>query len=372
MIDYAEKYASAVDERFAATAKSGPFVNSNYDFDGVRTVNVYGVATSPMHNYKMSGANRYGDPAELDTSLQALTLGQDRSFTFTIDRRNSMDTVGALDAGKALARQLAEVVIPEVDRYRFAKMILGAGTREAAAITKANAYEAVLDAAGAMTDKNVPSDGRVLAVSPAFYKKLKLDASFIKASDVAQNMLISGSLGMVDGMNVILLPSSYLMGGVEFMIAHAVATTAAQKIAEYKIHDNAPGISGYLAEGRIYHDAFVLNNKKNAIYVHHGAIGELTVESAAGSSGKTILTIKGIDSILAAGGKLVYKAGASQAAAALGADVSSWTELGVSAVDGGGYASGEIAVTSGHSVAVAVDIGGKAYMSGTATAVVGS
>jgi N4-gp56 family major capsid protein len=372
MIDYAEKYASAVDERFKAAAKSAPFTNSNYDFDGVRTVNVYGVSTSPMHNYQMTGANRYGNPAELDTSLQALTLGQDRSFTFTIDRRNSMDTMGALDAGKALSRQLAEVVIPEVDRYRFAKMALGAGERRAEAITKANAYEAVLAGTAALTDANAPAEGRVLAVSPAFYSKIKLDSSFVKASELAQNMLISGSVGMVDGMNIVLLPTSYLMGGVEFMIAHRIATTAAQKIAEYKIHDNAPGISGYLVEGRIYHDAFVLANKKKAIYVHHGAIGDLTVESAAGETGKTILTVKGIDGILAAGGKLVYKTGASQAAAALGADVSGWTELATTAVDGGGYVSGEITATAGHKIAAAVSIDDKAYMSGVATVVAGS
>lgn len=372
MIDYAEKYAGAVDERFAAAAKSAPFVNSNYDFDGVRTVNVYGVSTSPMHDYQMSGANRYGVPAELDTSLQALTLGQDRSFTFTIDRRSEMDTMGALDAGKALSRQLNEVVIPEVDRYRFAKMALNAGGRRTGEITKTDAYEAVLAGTAELTDANVPAEGRVLGVSPAFYSKLKLDSSFVKASELAQNMLISGAIGMVDGMSVILLPTSYLMSGVEFMIAHSIATTAAQKIAEYKIHDNVPGISGYLVEGRIYHDAFVLANKKNAIYVHHGSIGSLSVESAAGESGKTVLTVKGMDSILAAGGRLVYKTGASQAAATLGADVSGWAELPVTAVDGGGYVSAEITATAGQKIAVAVSIGDKAYMSGVATIVAGS
>ena len=370
MIDYAQKYAAAVDERFQTVAQSAPFVNQQYDFAGVRTVKVYGVSTSPMHDYKMHGSNRYGEPEELDASVQELTLTQDRSFTFTIDKRNSLDTGGAMDAGAALSRQINEVVIPEVDRYRFAKMILNAGTHAAEAVTKSNAYEAVLNAAGVLTDKNVPLEGRILAVSPAFYKKIKLDASFVKASEVAQNMLIQNSLGMVDGMNVYLLPSSYLMDGVEFMIAHNIATTAAQKIAEYKVHDNAPGISGYLAEGRIYHDAFVLQSKRFAIYAHHGAAGAVAVESAAGTAaGNTVLTIKGMDSLLAAGGRLVYKAGASQTAAALAADVSGWQELPVAALDGGGYKSAELAATNGQKIAVALAIGKKAYMSGAATVV---
>lgn len=40
------------------------------------------------------------------------------------------------------------------------------------------------------------------------------------------------------------------------------------KLADYKIHDNPPGINGWLVEGRVIYDAFVLNNKKGAIYVH--------------------------------------------------------------------------------------------------------
>lgn len=367
-VNYAEKYAGVVDERFREAAKSTPFVNANYDFDGAQTIKIYGIATSPMHNYAMSGANRYGTPEELSTKLQTVMLSQDRSFAFTIDKRNNLDTGGVLEAGSALSRQLNEVVIPEVDRYRFAKMILGAGTREATALTKTNAYEAALDAAATLTDRSVPTDGRIFAVSPGYYKKIKQDSAFVKASDAGQSMVVSGALGMIDGMSVVVLPSSYLMGGLEFLIAHPVATCAAQKIAEYKVHEDAPGISGQLVEGRIYHDCFVLNNKKYALYAHHGAIGDITVESAAGTeSGKTIITIKGIDSVIAAGGKLVYKSGASQAAATLAADVSGWTEFDVTPVDGGSYVSGETTATTGHKLAVAVALDGKAYMSGVCT-----
>ena len=39
------------------------------------------------------------------------------------------------------------------------------------------------------------------------------------------------------------------------------------KLTEYKIHTDAPGISGWLVEGRIRYDAFVLDQKKPAIGV---------------------------------------------------------------------------------------------------------
>ncbi len=56
------------------------------------------------------------------------------------------------------------------------------------------------------------------------------------------------------------------------MIAHPSATTAPQKLAEYTIHENPPGIAGSLVEGLTYYDAFVLNNKKCAIFAHYGRI----------------------------------------------------------------------------------------------------
>lgn len=38
------------------------------------------------------------------------------------------------------------------------------------------------------------------------------------------------------------------------------------KLESYKTHEDPPGINGTLVEGRICYDAFVLENKKKAIY----------------------------------------------------------------------------------------------------------
>ena len=40
------------------------------------------------HNYKRSGANRYGTPDELGNSTQQMTIRRDRGWTFTIDKLN--------------------------------------------------------------------------------------------------------------------------------------------------------------------------------------------------------------------------------------------------------------------------------------------
>ena len=84
-------------------------------------------------------------------------------------------------------------------------------------------------------------------------------------------MLVNGSVGMIDGVNIIPVPSTYLPDTVELIIVHKSAMVSPVKLAEYKTHIDPPGINGTLVEGRIYYDAFVLENKKNAIAVHKNA-----------------------------------------------------------------------------------------------------
>lgn len=267
--NYASKFSSKVDERFAAASKTDAAVNNEYDFVGVNAVNVYSINTVALGNYTMTGTSRYGTPAEIEDTKQTMTLSQDKAFTFVIDKRNNEDSMGAKEAGRALRRQIDEQVIPTIDKYRIAAMVTAAGTSATpGAITKDNAYEAFLDGTNALMENNVPETGRIAYVSANFFKAIKLDSSFIKASDMAQDMLVNGSVGMVDGVQIIPVPTSYLPENVEFVITHPVATVSPVKLAEYITHDNPPGINGTLVEGRIYYDAFVLENKKKAIYVH--------------------------------------------------------------------------------------------------------
>ena len=272
-INYADKFAPKVDERFSAEALSAPAVNQDYDFVGVSTVKVYSVNTVEMGDYSLTGTSRYGTPKDLENEVQEMTLTQDRSFTFVIDRKSIDDTVGQMEVGKTLARQIRERVIPEVDKYRFAKIVAGAEAENVAteAITKKNAYDAVLSGQLALNDAKAPRVGRVLYVSNSFYKVIKQDESFIKASDLGQQVLFTGQVGSIDGLAVIPVAKSEMPENVEFFITHAINTTAPVKLETYKIHEDAPGISGFLVEGRLRYDAFVLKNKKKGIYVHKKA-----------------------------------------------------------------------------------------------------
>ncbi len=275
-INYAEKYSPQVDERFKLGSLTTALVNNAYDWLGVATVKVYSVPTAEMNDYTLTGSNRYGTPAELNNEVQEMTLAKDRSFTFTIDKKSEDDTMGVMAAGAALARQIDEVIIPEIDTYRISKLVAGAPTANVIkdiAVTNANAYEKFLAVQEILDNKKVPTGGRICMCTPGYYNMLKLDEAFTKKGDMATKIAINGLVGEVDGVYIIKAPKSYFPENVNFLITNPIVMPAPIKLTEYKIHDDAPGISGHLVEGRIRYDAFVLDQKKDAIGVCQNPAG---------------------------------------------------------------------------------------------------
>jgi len=270
-VNYAAKYDSKIQERFKLKSLTEAAVNRDYDWSGVDTVNVYTVPTSPLNDYTISGMSRYGTPLEQSTSIQTMKVMKDRSYAITIDKKTVQDTPLATIAGKTLAIQTDEVIIPEIDVYRLALMSATAITNLATAtvaITASNAYSSFLTAQEWFGNKKIPLLGKICFCTYAYYSFLKKDTSFILASDIAMEKRINGQMGECDGVKIVPVPSTYMPLNVAFIIVHPSATCAVKKLEDYKTHDNPPGINGALLEGRIRYDAFVLDTKKDALYAH--------------------------------------------------------------------------------------------------------
>ena len=177
-VNLAAKYSNKVDEVIINGALSASSVNQEYDFVGAKTVKVYSFDPVAMIDYTRSGTNRYGTPEELPDEVQELTLTQDRSFTFTIDKGNRIDTPeGVRAAAKALRRQVDLVIQPEVDKYRFTEIANKAGHKfyASSAVTTSTAYSAFLEANQAIDESDIPATGRVCNCSPAFLNLIKQD-----------------------------------------------------------------------------------------------------------------------------------------------------------------------------------------------------
>ena len=271
-IELATQFLPYVDEQFKAESKRQVITNNDFEFTGAHSVKVYKVTTSAMNDYDREGTgtnpSRYGEIQGLDATTEEFTLKKDRSFTFALDKLDVDETKAALQAAAALARQLREVVIPEVDTYVYGKVVAGAGTTETGALTDKNVYDAILKATEVLDTAEVPETNRVLLVTPDTYTIMKKNASIVMATDVGQDMRKLGVIGMLDGATIIKVPKIRLPEDVNFVLVHPSATVAPVKLEDYKIHKDPPGISGNLVEGRIAYDAFVLENKTKGIYVH--------------------------------------------------------------------------------------------------------
>ena len=210
---------------------------------------------------------RYGAVADLDAATEEFTLTKDRSFTFAIDKLDTDEAAQQLQAASALARQNREVVILEVDSYTYGVMCSKAGHKpEAKALSSTNIYAEILAASEALDNAEVPETGRVLVVTPATYALMKKSKDIVMETDVGNDMRLRGVIAALDGAVVMKIPAVRLPAGFGFMLAHPVATVAPVKLEDYTVHDNPPGISGALVEGRICYGAFVLDNKAKAIY----------------------------------------------------------------------------------------------------------
>lgn len=271
-IELVTKFLPYVDEMFSTESKKSLLTNQDFEWDGASYVKVYKVTTAGMNDYGRSGPatgnwSRYGAVETLDATTQAMKLTRDRSFTFAIDKLDSNETQAQLQAASALARQLREVVIPEVDAWVFGRMCEHAGQKPAAvALTAANLYGEIIKGSNALDNAEAPDTGRVLMVTPDTYLLMKQAPDIILETDVGNEMRLRGVIATLDGMPVLRVPANRLPEAFGFMIAHPVATVAPTKLEDYVIHENPPGINGALVEGRINYDAFVLDNKAKALY----------------------------------------------------------------------------------------------------------
>lgn len=267
-----------MDEQFTQESKKEYLTNQDFSFSGAHSVKIYKISTGKMNDYGRTGAtggnwSRYGAVEALNATTERKELSQDRSFTFAIDTLDTEETEGQLEAATALSRQMREVVIPEVDTYVLGKICEGAGNKPAEKeLTSSNIYDEIFMANTALDNADVPETGRILVVTPETLLLMKTSKdSAGRYQDMVRAVLDEskrsvGFVGNLDGLDVLKVSAKRLPEKFGFMVVHPCATVAPTKLESYKTHQNPPGLSGSLVEGRIVYDAFVLENKAKAIY----------------------------------------------------------------------------------------------------------
>lgn len=292
--NFATKASPKVAEAFYKESLTEGIFSKDYDWTGVATVRIYSVDDLPMQDYDWDltdGTSRFGTLTELGDTIQELTVNQDKSFNGAIDKRNNTSELMIKAAGKVLARQTRNVIIPMVDKYRLAALAAGNGVtgfggagggtiQYNVSLTKANAIETIMNSNATMNNLLVPSKNRVLFIKETEFIKCKLAAEVVgtgaTVQDVAKGIIVNGEFGTLDGLHVVPVPDSWMPDGVVYMIVAKGCAVSPKKIETMRIIQDHPDIDGHVVQGRLLYDCFVLGKKANGILVASSAAGGTT------------------------------------------------------------------------------------------------
>ncbi len=270
-INYATLYQPKVAERFKKASLTDAACGHDYKFVGAKTIVVQSVNTVPMNDYDRNAAgNRFGAVTNLGDTKQEMQMGEDKSFAFAIDAGDQSDQAIEKSAGKALRREIDEVVVPYVDQRRFAKWAEGAGSVLGAGstkLTKSTIHGAIIELGGGMSNALVPEEGRTLYIPIRNYILLVQADAVISLEKMGQQAVQKGEVGIIDRNKVVPVPDGWFPEDVEFMIKYKNCTVDPVKLANYYIRKDAQGYDGPVVEGRTYFDSFVLDAKKAGVGV---------------------------------------------------------------------------------------------------------
>jgi len=202
-----------------------------------------------------------------------MTLSQDKSFNFSIDRGNYADSMMVTESAKAIKRQVREVSVPATDVYNLGILTAYAitnsqGVVAGTAVANTTAYSLILAQQAALTELRYSKTGRSLWVIPAVVNLLKRDPEFKVDCDTSYADNKKGIVGMVDGLTIKEVPSTYFVTNFQFMITCSEIGVAVNKFDMVRTLDNDKDVDGWICQGRRYHDMFILNQRGTGIRVY--------------------------------------------------------------------------------------------------------
>jgi len=291
-IALAQKFQPILDEIYKEASLTARMdaLTKPVNFAGANVVKVF--KTDPIGLGTYSRVSGY--PAgQITAGWEALTLATERGRAFVIDRMDDEETLG-MAFGTLASEFIRTEVAPELDAYRFAKYASWSNIQTTTGATlDANSILTAIDAAKlALNKQEVPREGRLLYISEDCLNLLEGKVSRFLANESEVNRSVS----KFDGMEVIMVPqtrfytqidldagTSVNEGGytknsgagkdINFMMIHPSSVLQVAKHESLKVFgpDDNQTSDGWLIQYRIYHDAFVYENKVKGIYLHKKA-----------------------------------------------------------------------------------------------------
>ena len=291
---YAEIFERQLQQKYAREMTSFPLEQSNLQvkFINAQTIKLPSITVSGYkdHNRGNTGFNT----GTISNEWEPKKLTHDRDIEFALDPMDIDETNLVLEVGNIQSVFETEQAIPERDSYRYSKLYSEAKTYASngaivdnTTLTTANILDWFDTQMEKMDDAGVPTEGRMLFVTPAINKMLKQAEGLTRNMDVnSNNGKIDRRVYSLDDVKIIKVPSSRMKTKYDFTNG-CVATGDAKQINIILIHPSCqvtrskyaymklftPGTDSrtadkYVYQAREYGDTFLIKNKACGIVIN--------------------------------------------------------------------------------------------------------
>lgn len=325
---YIEKtLPGVVDKVFALNSLTDALIGGSeikLDFLDAKTVKIFMLASTGLTDYARGGHGSSNTRGAAKSTTETFTLTQERYSEIPLDKLDTLDD-GETVLGHLASEFLRTKVVPEFDTYRFSKLAsycsetMGNKVVETSAIS-ANTIISKFNAAFKwMSEQKVGESDQIIYVSPTVMELIRNTTELAKRlhqSDMSNN--VKFAIEMYENRQIVVVPSDMFYTDaktgngiypqasskvINFMIVDKKAPIIVKKLDYAKVFNSVDGNGsylgyvGYLLTNLYYHDLFVPENKKVALYCNVSNVSANTVSSAllidavAGASSKT--TFKG-------------------------------------------------------------------------------
>ena len=283
-LEFAKKFLPVLDDIYKySSITQGMDAGKKVDFTGTNELNVLKTHTTGLGDYSRTNGYPKGD---ITANWEILKLTEERGKELSIDRMDNEEMANVF--GIITGQFMRDWVVPEVDAFRFAKYASASDISKAtgAVLTKDTILAAIDEAVRQMNADEVPLQGRILYINSDLQPLL----NHAVARSWGSQSAISTMLTNYNGIPIKYVPPTRFYSEIElndgsaawgykkaasgkninFMLIYPEAVLQVVKLALPKVFtpDENQDKDMWKFQFRIYHDAFVYENKATGIYLH--------------------------------------------------------------------------------------------------------
>lgn len=316
-----------VDKVFALNSLTDALIGGSeikLDFLDAKTVKIFMLASTGLVDYARGGHGSSNTRGAAKSTTETFTLTQERYSEIPLDKLDTLDD-GETVLGHLASEFIRTKVVPEFDTYRFSKLASYCSATMGNLVSETISANTIISKFNAafkwMAEQKVPEEDQVIYVNPAVMEQIRNTTELAKRlhqADMDKN--IKFAIEMYENRPIVVVPSDmfytlaqtgngiYPSSGskvINFMVVSKKAPIIVKKLDFAKVYNSSGadgsylGYVGYLLTNLYYHDLFVPENKRVALYCSVSDVSALTkasallVDAVAGeASGKAL--IKGV------------------------------------------------------------------------------